>query len=176
MRVARILIVCGLLFGSATAASAQKTFVDFDHNANFSQYKTFMWIGHPEFRPDPIMAERLVDDINGALTAKGLQLVTEGGDVALAAHMATRRRHTLETFYDGLGGGWGWHFGPGFGTAYTTVHTYAVGTIVVDMFDARTKQIIWRGVATETLSGKPEKDTKELEKAVDKLFRKFPPS
>jgi len=46
---------------------------------------------------------------------------------------------------------------------------------VVDLFDSHTKQLIWRGVATETLSEKPDKDTKKLNKAVEKLFKDFPP-
>jgi hypothetical protein len=57
----------------------------------------------------------------------------------------------------------------------TTPETYTVGTLVVDLFDARTMQLIWRGVGTETLSDKPEKDTQKLNKTVEKMFKDFPP-
>ncbi|MGH2479552.1 MAG: DUF4136 domain-containing protein, partial [Ktedonobacteraceae bacterium] len=58
--------------------------------------------------------------------------------------------------------------------ATTYVENYKVGTLVVDMFDTNTKKLIWRGSASDTLSGKPEKDEKRLEKAVSKMFEHFP--
>jgi hypothetical protein len=50
-----------------------------------------------------------------------------------------------------------------------------VGTLVIDMYDTSSEHLVWRGLAYEQLSDKPDKDTKKLEKAVDKLFDKFPP-
>ncbi|MGA9734204.1 MAG: DUF4136 domain-containing protein [Candidatus Acidiferrales bacterium] len=176
MRFTRIIIGWSLLMLVAGDAMAQKITTDFDPRANFSQYKTFTWIRPPKVEMDPFMEQRLVEAINAALTAKGWQPATEGADVGIVAHVATRERHTLETFYNGFGGGWGWHhWGVGFGEAYTTDHPYEVGTLVVDMFDSHTKQLIWRGVATETFSEKPDKDTKKLNKDVEKLFKGFPP-
>ena len=78
------------------------------------------------------------------------------------------------TFYSGLGGGWRWH-GWGTGMATTNVENVPVGTLVVDMYDTNSEQLMWRGLAHDQLSDKPEKDTKKLEKAVDKMFEKFPP-
>jgi hypothetical protein len=176
MRFTRIILGIFLVMAVAADARAQKVATDFDPHAPFPQYKTFMWIRPPKIEADPLMEPRLVDAVNAALTAKGWQMVTEGADVGLVAHVATRERHTLETFYDGFGGGWGWHhWGLGFGEAYTTEQPYEVGTLVVDMFDTHTKHLIWRGVATDTLSEKPDKDTKKLNKAVNKLFKEFPP-
>lgn len=176
MRFTRIMIGLFFLMLVAGDAMAQKIITDFDSRANFSQYKTFMWIRPPKVAMDPFMEQRLVEAINAALAAKGWQPVTEGADVGIVAHVATRERHTLETFYNGFGGGWGWHhWGVGFGEAYTTDQPYEVGTLVVDMFDSHTKQLVWRGVATETFSEKPDKDTKKLNKAVEKLFKDFPP-
>jgi Domain of unknown function (DUF4136) len=50
-----------------------------------------------------------------------------------------------------------------------------VGTLVVDMYDAGNKQLIWRGTSTDTLSNNIEHNEKNLDKAVDKMFKKFPP-
>jgi hypothetical protein len=50
-----------------------------------------------------------------------------------------------------------------------------IGTLVVDAYDTSTQHLVWRGLAHDQLSDKPDKDTKKLEKAVDKLFDKFPP-
>ena len=61
------------------------------------------------------------------------------------------------------------------GTATTTVDEYTVGTLVVDIFNAKTKQLVYRGTASDELSNKPEKNAKKLAKASDKLFKDFPP-
>jgi hypothetical protein len=74
----------------------------------------------------------------------------------------------LNTFYNNLGGGWYWG---GFGEATTTEENTPVGTLVVDIFDTPTKHLIWRSVATNTLSGDPEKNAKKLQKTVDEISR-----
>ena len=82
----------------------------------------------------------------------------------------------LNTFYSGGYGGYGWRGMGGMGWASTTtVNEYTVGTLVVDIFDAKTKQLVFRGTASDELSDKPEKNAKKLAKASDKLFKDFPP-
>jgi hypothetical protein len=61
------------------------------------------------------------------------------------------------------------------GSAQTVVSEWAVGTLVVDMFDAKSKQLIFRGTAEDEISDNPDKNTKRLEKASTKLFKYFPP-
>jgi hypothetical protein len=89
----------------------------------------------------------------------------------------TQNEQTLNTFYDGFGGGWGWRRfgGGGFGNATTTTETYKVGTVVVDLFDTSTKKLLWRGTASDTLSNNSDKNIKNLDKAVTKMFKNFPP-
>jgi hypothetical protein len=48
-------------------------------------------------------------------------------------------------------------------------------TLVVDIWDARTKQLLWRATATDTVSENPEKNEKKLKKAMEKMFKKYPP-
>ena len=105
-----------------------------------------------------------------------------GGDVSIVAMGITRDQQTLNTFYEGFGGGWGWRgFGDdgcgddGFGEATTTAETYKVGTVVVDLFETKTKRLIWRGSSSDTLSDKSDKNIKNLDKRVDKMFKHFPP-
>jgi len=98
--------------------------------------------------------------------------VPSGGDVSVVAVASTRTEQQLNTNYNGFGGR---RFG-GVGDATTTVAKYKVGTLVVDMFDAGSKNLIWRASASDTLSGNPEKNTKNLNKGVQKMFSHFPPS
>jgi Domain of unknown function (DUF4136) len=53
--------------------------------------------------------------------------------------------------------------------------TYKVGTLVLDMYDSKTNKLMWRGTAVDTVSSKPEKNEKKLEKGIEKMFEKFPP-
>jgi hypothetical protein len=172
MRISRIALGVALMMVMANATFAQSVKTDYSKGTDFTQYKTFMWIKEPK-TTDPLMRQRVIDDINSALTARGLQLVTSNADLGIAAHTATKEERTLNTFYDGFGGGWRW--GGGFGSATTMVDTYEVGSLVVDVFDAKTKEAIWRGTSSKTLSDNPQKNADNLNKAVVKMFKNFPP-
>jgi len=175
MKRRRIVLAGSLVMLTATLTFAQKVTTDYNKGADFSTYKTFMWIKEPK-ASNPLMRERIIDSVNAALMAKGLRLTTGQADLGVAAHTATREERSLNTFYDGFGGGWRWRGIGGFGSATTTVNTYEVGTLVVDIFDSQTKEAVWRGTATKTISDNPQKNEASLNKAVAKMFDKFPPS
>lgn len=177
MKFAHRTIICTLFFlilmGSAFA---QKVQTDFDHQANFSQYKTYSW---QEIKPaNSLWDARIKSAVDAQLAAKGWTQVDSGGDVALVAIKTSQTQRTLQTFYDGVGGGWGWRRfgGGGFGDATTTEQDYKVGTLVVDLYDAKTKQLIWRGSAQDTVSDKATQNEKNLDKGVAKMFKAFPPA
>ena len=157
----------------AAASFAQQVKIDYDHNANFGQYRTFSW--EKIQTQDPLLVNRIKDAVNGALTAKGWTQVESGGDACILAMEITRNQQTLNTFYDGFGGGWRWRGFGGFGDATTTTETYQVGTLVIDLFDAKTKTLIWRGSSSDTLSNNADKNTKNLDKGVQKMLAHFPP-
>jgi len=171
MRTGRLVLLVGFLFLAAGALSAQKVSVDYNHNLSFAKYHTYTWL-KPVQAPG-LWAQRLTDGVNSQITSKGLSPDPNNPDVEVAAFGASETMHDLNTFYSGTGG-WGYR-GMGTATATTTTTTYQKGTVVVDMFDARTKQLIWRGVASDTASGNPEKNEKKLQKALEKMFKEFPP-
>jgi Domain of unknown function (DUF4136) len=164
----------GIALLLATASFAQQVKTDYDRSADFSQYKTYSW--EKVQTQDPLWVDRIKDAVNAALAAKGWTQMESGGQVAIVAMEMTQNQQTLNTFYDGFGGGWGWRRfgGGGFGDATTTTENYKVGTLVVDLFDANSKQLIWRGSASDTLSDKSEKNIKNLDKGVQKMFDHFP--
>jgi Domain of unknown function (DUF4136) len=148
---------------------AQEVRTDYDHHVNFSQYHTYYW--EKVKTTDPLWESRIKDAVDKDLQAKGWQRVDSGGDVAITAVGSARNQREYQTFYDGLGG---WRWG-GFGETTTQVVNYPVGALVLDFYDARNKQLIWRGVAHEALSNKPQQNEKKLDKTVDKMFEHFPP-
>ncbi len=162
-----------LLLVALGTALAQHVQTDFDHKANFTQYKTYSW---QEIKPaDSLWDARIKDAVDAQLAAKGWTQVESGGDVAIVALKTTQTQRTLQTFYDGFGGGWRWRGFGGMGESTTTEQDYKEGTLVVDLYDAKTKQLVWRGSAEDTVSDKAEKNEKNLDKAVAKMFKDFPP-
>jgi hypothetical protein len=169
MKVQTIFFSIVMFFALTAASLAQQVKTDYDHNANFSQYKTYSW--EKVQTRDPLLVDRIKDAVNGVLSAKGWTQVDSGGDVSIAAIEITQNKQDLNTFYDGFGGR---RFG-GFGDATTTTETYKVGDLVVNLFDAKTKNLIWRGSSSDTLSNNADKNTKSLDKGVQKMFAHFPP-
>jgi hypothetical protein len=170
-----VFVLIGMMLLFAGKASAQQVKTDYDRSANFAQYKTYSW--EQVKTKDALDVDRIKSAVNAALAAKGWTLVESGGDVSIIAIEMTHDQQTLNTFYNGFGGGWGWRrFGGGLGEATTTTETYKVGTLVVDLFDAKTKTLIWRGASSDTLSNNSDKNIKNLDKGVEKMFKKFPPA
>ena len=174
MKVQRVVFVLmGMMVLLAGKLSAGQVKTDYDHNANFGQYKTYSW--EQVKTQDPLNVDRIKNSVNAALAAKGWTQVDSGGDVSVVAMEITHNQQTLNTFYDGFGGGWRWRGFGGMGEATTTTETYQVGTLIVDLFDAKTKQLVWRGNASDTLSNNSNKNIQNLDKDVQKMFNKFPP-
>jgi hypothetical protein len=153
---------------TATVAYAQKVSVDSDPAAPFATYKKYAWVdGTPA--PNPLNEDRLHAAVDARLSGKGLAMNTTAPDVIVTTHVTTKERQELVA--NGFGYG-PWGFGGGFGAA--GVETFVEGTLVVDLYDAHTKKMVWRGVATATASDKPTKNASKMNKALDKMFEKLP--
>ena len=167
------------LLTAACGASIKAT-TDYDRNVNFASYQTFS-IMKGNSSGNPVSDQRIADDVAAALTGKGWKEVpTDQAQAAVVVHTATKTKHTYETFYDGIGwGGWGWRrWGGlgGFGGGSTTyVNDYRVGSVVVDIFDGKTKEAIWHGYARDVLAGSARENAKINQEAVTKMFASFPP-
>ncbi len=171
MKLVKTMVVAGVALAVAGGAWAQDVKVDFDKAANFGAIKTFS-IKLGTAWGNEISQKRVMDEFTQALTEKGWKLAPEGqADAEVMVHGASQTKHSLNTYYSGMGGyRWG-----GMGTATTTAYEYTVGTLLVDIFDAKSKSLMWRGIAQDELSDKTEKNVKKLGKASDKMFKDFPP-
>jgi hypothetical protein len=175
MKKPYVLFLFGLLlFTSLRVFGAQIT-TDYDHSANFSQYKTYSWLKVQA--GDSLWEDRIKQDVDAQLSAKGWTKVDSNGSATISAFQSTHDQQTLETFYDGFGGGWRWRgFGGGDGMATTTTDVTKIGTLVVDIFDSHTQKLIWRGKQSDALSSNPDKNEKKLSKDLASMFKRFPPS
>ena len=170
LRLTRFLPVT--LVAAACLAFSPDTSTDYNHHIDFSKYHTYSWIGVRA--GNSLWQDRITGAVDSELAAKGWTRVASGGDAAVSAFGRATERDTLQTFYGGFPG-WGWHGWAGMTTATTTVIPERVGNLTVDIFDGSNKQLIWRGVISEVLSDKPEKNEKKLNEEVSKIFKHFPP-
>jgi hypothetical protein len=163
------------LFTTACGYSI-RTSTDYNQTVNFSNYRSFSIVSGNS-SGNPLMDQRASADVRNTLTAKGWTEAPAGqADAAVVVHATTKTKHTYETLYDGWNGwNWRWYGGYGPGRATTYVYDYKVGTLVVDIFDAKTKQAIWRGHATDALSNSAKSNAQATAQAVDKMFVNFPP-
>ena len=175
-----VLILLVLCLSSATSSFAIDVKTDFDRSTDFRLYKTFCW-QNVQTR-NPLWIERIKAAVGSALTAKGWSHVESGSacDVAVVAMEIRSNHDTVNTFYDDSGGGWGdWGWrgfgGRGLRESTTTTATFQTGSLIVDLFDAKSKNLVWRGSATDTLSKNSDKNIKKLKSSVFKLFEHFPP-
>jgi hypothetical protein len=181
MKLTHLLAATTLAATLTLPLAAQDVKTDYDHKADFHAYHTFSF--HKIHASDPLFESRIHDEIASQLTARGLQMVPSGGDLNIAAIGGMSTQQEYSTFYDGLGGfGFGWRGWRGWGGGWagpgettTTVTQIPVGTLVVDLYDHNTHQLVWRGTASDQLSNKADKNTKKLDKAIDKMFDKVPP-
>jgi Domain of unknown function (DUF4136) len=161
---------------------AQKVSYDYNKSANFASFKTF---AHKDGTKvgQPLIDERIVAAINAELTLKGLMPAESSPDVFVVYHVAFDKEKDISSYSTGYGGGygaygWGWGGGGWGGSSTTTqVRNILVGTMVIDIADAKQNQLAWRGMATKEVDtqAKPEKRDKSINNAVKKVFKNYPP-
>lgn len=155
-----------LLLSWTPAASAQEVVVDFAKGSRLANCGTYTWsLGHPT--QHPLQDERIVDAIDAGLAAKGFRRLESGGACIVTYHASLEQQKQVDLWEPG-----GWRFRGGY--ASVDVRTVQRGMLVVDIADAESRRLLWRGVARDTLSDKPEKNHKKLAKAVDKMFKDLP--
>lgn len=175
--VALLLLICGLSLG----LQGQKIKVEYDKNLDFSKFKTFAW-GPLDAVARPLLAASIQGAIEEELAKRGLRKVANDPDVFLEMYGSVDSDMSVtysNPLYSGMGGipsfdsgfvMWGDLAG---GTTAVIVHK---GQLVVDVIDASQKKLAWRGMATENLSDNKEKLVKQTNKAVEKMFQRYPGS
>ena len=154
----------------AALATAQEVRFDYDRSTNFSNYKTYQWVDSATgSAPNQLMDQHIRQAIDTQLVSKGLRRVESGGDLQIAYQAAIDQEKQFDAF--GTGPRW-------FGNGRVTSSTIEVGKLVVDLIDPARNQLVWRGFAEKTLDIKkdPDKNYKNLEKAMAKLFKNYPPA
>jgi len=165
------LAACGLLAG----CSSISTTYDFDTRLDFNQLRTFDWMQEqPVTIPDPRREEAVRDQFVAALEARGFEKVEHDADFRLVMYAGAEGNIQVSAF--------GYGYGPrstfwGPTAGFIETYAYRDGTLVLDVVNAETSELAWRGTAQGVLdaSMNPEDRRKLVTEAIDKMLRNFPP-
>lgn len=157
----------------------QKVTIDRDHAVAFSEFKTFQF---RETRDDmrdtaPYVHKDLVRQLRQYAIDGGLEEVDSDPDVYIAYYTADQRdlylgKDNLEYSY-GENFDLGEYWEGGVGTRTPDKFRFREGTMVIDVWEAETNLLVWRGIATAALSKDPDKNAKKVDKALKKIMKKW---
>ena len=175
----------GALLLVASVAAAQDVRYNFDKETDFSKFKTYKWVPIKDAaKPNDLVDKQIIDTIDAELAKKGLTKTDADSAnlyIGYQAAIGTEKQFTSYNTDWGYGPGWGrggW-YGGGMGSSMTTgqTSTIYVGQLALDMYDPANKDLVWRGTASKTIDpkAKPEKQQKNLTKAIAKLLKNYPP-
>ena len=165
------------------SCSSISVVTDYDREANFTALKTFTWIPQPSYvigntdaarARNDLLDKRIKNAVNNELATKGYLQESENPDFLVAYHTGLKEKVDVTSYGYGYGPRsryWGW------GGSTVDVYQYEEGTLILDIIDAKAKELIWRGAGTKTLERDPtpEKIEKNVTKGVAKILEKFPP-
>ena len=182
----RLLLLMIALAVAATPSIAQKITIDYAHDFDFSQVKTFTYVETQDTDLQETLADqRLESAILRELKSGNLKQVDSGGDLYITYHVVTEDNTVFTTDHFGYGGwgpGWGGYggygyggygYGAGMGTSTTRATTYTDGTLIIDAYEPGEKKMVWRGTGTVTLKAKPEKQAKQVDNILTKMGKKW---
>ena len=164
----RMASLIGSLALAPMLVRAQDIQTDFDRSFDFSRLKTYAYMAQERRATDPLAANPINDRrvraaLDSQLVARGLAQDASGKpDLLVAYHAAARNRVGIQD----------WGYGPGrFGSRRIDVNEYIEGTLVVDLVDGASRQLVWRGTATGTIE--PKEAEKKIRKAVARLMEQY---
>lgn len=173
--VALTLVVC--------ACGGIQVNTDYNPETDFTRYRTFAWAEGSGSGGDlrvtgDLMAQRFRRAIESELVSRGMERATSGQpDVFVGYQMALDDRVSYQTVNSYYGTGWGYRgvYG-GVGTSRTTSTEYTVGTLVIDVYDARQRELVWRGSGEGkvNLARNPEESQERINQAVTRIMEEFP--
>ena len=172
-----------LLLGPSGCSPAARVGVtnDFDHAVNFRAFKTWAWYpqqpkdaeGGPAKGYESFLDKRMRAAVAAEMTAKGLTEVTSSPDIYIAYSARVEDKQQVSPYYNGLGYPYGYGYGY-YGRGYAPVTQYKAGTVVIDIIDARRKELAWRGTGQAQVDQNTI-DEAETHRIVNGILSTYPP-
>ena len=193
MKVFRVTVAGALLLLAATVGFGMSVKSDYEKNFDFSQLHTFAFktdrASNDPLNTNTLEAGRIQNALSAQLAANGFSQSPQNPDFIVAFYSRTKQKTQVQSTGFGPGIGPGFGFGPGFGWGYGIPYrarwrwgygpdiwttTYTQGCVMADIIDARTNDLVWRGVVKDTVNGigQSEKQANQATKDLVKQFLK----
>src|SRR5271154_7196208 len=161
--------LCAMIVCVTSAVSyGQQVSVNYNHNQSFSQFHTYTWAANNANQiQNSILAQVAQQDIDTAMQGKGFTKVEESQkpDLILLASGGMKQQTSYSAWgMRGIGGGMGG----------ITPQQNVEATLIVDLYDAKSQSLVWRGIAQGTLNNNGNKNQQLVEKAIQKMFKQWP--
>ena len=183
MKLNSTLLIIGVLL-IVGHVNAQKITIDLDKEVDFSNYKSISFLGWQD-NSDKLMNDldktRMREAFRSEFKSRGLEKLDSKGDLAITLYLVLEQKTSTTAYTNYYGGAsrgrysrasWGW--GSGYATTSYSESDYVQGTLVMDVYDNSTNNLIWQAVASGTVKENPKKREKSIPKMVAKLMKKFP--
>ena len=177
MRLTKQVTFLAAFLLTAACAYGQDVHYNYDRGANFAAYKTYQWVEIPGGAvPDQLIDQAIKRAAEEQLALKGLTKVENNADLYIGYQVVINLEKSVSLWGTNDGPGWG---GGGWGTRSVQgqTSTIPVGILLMDVYEVARKQLVWRGDAVKTIDLKqdPDKNYKNLQKVMAKLFKNYPP-
>ena len=165
---AKLMLCAMLIYITSATAVGQQVSVNYNHSQSFAGYHTYAWASNNANQiQNLILAQVAQQDIDTALQGKGLQKVQESQkpDLILVVSGGMRQQTSYSAWgMRGIGGGMGG----------ITPQQNVEATLIVDLHDAKSQSLVWRGIGQDTLSNNGNKNQQIVQKAIQKMFNQWP--
>ncbi|RKG97806.1 DUF4136 domain-containing protein [Corallococcus sp. CA053C] len=151
-------------------------------------FRTYAWLSQPQKSQDTRVNNDITDAqvkeaVDQNLQSRGYRKVDPGANpdflIGWQGAIETRLSADAVNSYYGYPWDpfWGSFYGPYGGGGGTYLREYDVGTLILDVVDARAKALVWRGTAQRNLGDSPsiQSGQKKLDEGVAKMLESFPP-
>jgi hypothetical protein len=157
------------------SCSSVRVNTDYDKNVDFSSYKTYAFYktGIDKVEISDLDKKRILRSIDEEMTAKGFAK-SEAPDILININTKAEKNINVNQFYAGYGYGWGFGWNPYWGGNYS-VNTNTEGTLIIDLIDAKKKELIWQGEGVGYLTQNTNKKDENIKDFVTKILAQYPP-
>lgn len=179
-------ILCAFVLGlfSIPSMSFGQVKSDYDKNTDFEKYKSISFAGWAK-GSDKVLNDfdkkRILEAFREEFKMRGIDVMKRDGDAQVTLYVVVENKSSTTAYTDyqggyGYGARWGWGMGAGMGTSTTTYveDDYTEGTLVIDMYDSASKNMVWQGVINTNVKENPAKREKSIPKKVRKLMKEYP--
>tara|TARA_R110000850_G_scaffold41434_1_gene106114 strand:+ start:3126 stop:3719 length:594 start_codon:yes stop_codon:yes gene_type:complete len=168
------LIPLFMLFVLASCSSVRVN-ADYDKKVDFNQYKTYAYVkaSIDKVEISDLDKKRILNSIDDAMSAKGF---SKSNNPDMLISIFTKESERVDVYNNnswGMGFGWGWN--PYWGMNYNRVYSTPEGTLFIDIFDGKSKEMIWQGEGSGYLTKDTNKKDERIKEFVDKILEQYPP-